>query len=226
MPSILLIRHAQASFGTEDYDILSDTGHEQVAALIDGLRARGVRAGRVVCGNLRRQRDTAAPCADALGAELTVDPRWNEYVDRDILTHHATVPAGLEQHAGDAPLSSREFQEILNQALLAWIEAGADGPCQETWPAFLARAAGALHDLAAGLGRGETALAVSSGGVIAALSAALMRLPPAALVAFNHVSINASIAKLAVGRGGVTLISVNEHGHLERPDGGSLVTYR
>jgi broad specificity phosphatase PhoE len=226
MPSVLLIRHAQASFGSEDYDVLSDTGGEQVAALIAGLRARGVQAQRVVCGDLRRQRDTAAPCAEALGAELSIDPRWNEYVDRDILTHHATVPAGLEHHSGDAPLSSREFQEILNQALLAWIAAGADGPCQETWPAFAARVTGALEDLAGGLGRGETALAVSSGGVIAAVCAELMGLPPAALVAFNHVSINASIAKLAVGRGGVTLISVNEHAHLERADRRSLVTYR
>lgn len=225
MPSILLIRHAQASFGTEDYDILSDTGHEQVAALIDGLRARGVRAGRVVCGNLRRQRDTAAPCADALGAELTVDPRWNEYVDRDILAHHASVPAGLEHHTGDVALSSRDFQDILNGALRGWIKAGFDGPCAETWPAFRDRARAALSDLAGSLGRGEVAIAVSSGGVIAALTAIIMGLAPESLIDFNHVSINAAITKLTVGRGGVRVVSINEHGHLEVP-AGSLVTYR
>jgi hypothetical protein len=50
-----------------------------------------------------------------------------------------------------------------------------------------------------------------------------MDLPSSALTTLNHVSINTSITKLAVGRGGVTLVSINEHGHL---DGESLVTYR
>lgn len=226
MPSILLIRHAQASFGAADYDVLSDTGREQVTALVSGLRHRGIHASKVVCGDLRRQRDTAGPCAEDAGAPLIVDPRWNEYVDRDILTHHASIPAGLEHHAGDEPLSSRDFQAILNEALRAWIDAGEDGPCAETWPAFAARIHGALEDLARSLGKGETALVVSSGGVIGALCAGLMRLPAHALIAFNHVSINAAITKLTVGRGGITAISVNEHAHLEASDGSSLVTYR
>jgi broad specificity phosphatase PhoE len=225
MPSILLIRHAQASFGTDDYDVLSDTGRHQVSALVAGLHDRGIVATKVVSGDLRRQRDTAVPCAHAFGIDVSVDPRWNEYVDRDILSHHATVPAGLERHAGDEPLSSRQFQEILNDALTAWIDAGSDGPCQETWPAFQARLSEALGDVADSLSRGDTAVVVSSGGAIAAVCADLMGLPPKALIAFNHVSINAAISKLTVGRAGISLISVNEHGHLERA-GRSLVTYR
>jgi broad specificity phosphatase PhoE len=225
VPSILLIRHAQASFGSDDYDVLSPHGHAQVQALVEGLAARGVRASRVVCGDLRRQRDTAAPCAQAAGVSLDVDPRWNEYIDRDILTHHASVPAGLDHHSGDATLSSRDFQDILNGALRGWVEAGGDGPCDETWPAFRDRGEAALRDLAGSLGRGEVGIAVSSGGVIAALSARVMGLAPQALIDINHVSINAAITKLTVGRGGVRAISINEHGHLETPEG-SLVTYR
>jgi len=40
---------------------------------------------------------------------------------------------------------------------------------------------------------------------------------------FNHVVVNAAITKVVSGRRGVSLISFNEHGHLE-PD--QLVTYR
>jgi broad specificity phosphatase PhoE len=225
MPSILLIRHAQASFGTDDYDQLSERGHTQTEALVAGLARRGIQADRVISGGLRRQRETAAPCAAAAGVELEIDERWDEYVDRDILSHHSEVPAGLEHQAGDAPLSSREFQEILNRALQAWIAAGSDGPARETWPGFEARVTSALHEVAARLGKGQTALVVSSGGVIAALSAGLMGLPPQALVAFNHVSINTGITKLVVGRGGTTLVSANEHAHLDEADP-SLVTYR
>jgi broad specificity phosphatase PhoE len=225
MPSILLVRHAQASFGSADYDVLSALGQAQTAALVAGLERRGIRADRVLSGGLRRQRDTAKPCAAAWGLRVEVDERWDEYEDRDILAHHSDVAAGLERHPGDAPLSSREFQEILNRALTAWIEAGAASPSRETWDRFSARVENALNELADALGKGQTALVISSGGVIAALSASLMGLPPTALIAFNHVSINTGIAKLTVGRGGITLVSSNEHAHLEEADP-RLITYR
>jgi broad specificity phosphatase PhoE len=220
-----LIRHAQASFGAVDYDVLSELGSDQVAALVAGLQRRGIVADRVVCGTLRRQRDTATQCAAALGLEVSVDERWNEYDDRDILPHYASVPAGLDRRPGDDALSSREFQQILNEALLGWINAGPASPCREPWPQFLGRLTGALGELAGGLGKGQTALVVSSGGAIAALTTALLRLAPESLIAFNHVSINTGITKLTVGRGGTTLISSNEHAHLEEADA-SLITYR
>jgi broad specificity phosphatase PhoE len=43
MPSLLLIRHAQASYGSADYDVLSERGHQQVARMHEALTARGVR---------------------------------------------------------------------------------------------------------------------------------------------------------------------------------------
>jgi len=63
----------------------------------------------------------------------------------------------------------------------------------------------------------------TSGRVISALSARLLGLPDSAMVAFNHVVVNAAITKVVSGRRGVSLVSFNEHGHLE-PD--HLVTYR
>ncbi len=225
IPSIVLIRHAQGSFGTADYDVLSERGHAQTAALVSGLARRSIHGQRAISGALRRQRDTASPCASAWGVELEIDERWDEYVDRDILEHHADVPAGLERRPGDEPLDSRQFQEILNGGLRAWIGAGTDSPAAEPWPRFQARVTAALGELAADLGRGETALVVSSGGVIAALTASLLGLPAEALIAFNHVSINTGITKLTVGRGGVTLVSSNEHAHLEEADR-ALISYR
>jgi hypothetical protein len=62
-------------------------------------------------------------------------------------------------------------------------------------------------------------------GIGSCVSASLLGLPADALVAFNHVSLNTGITKLAVGRGGRTLVSSNEHAHLEAP-GTSLISYR
>jgi broad specificity phosphatase PhoE len=196
-----------------------------VQALVTGLERRGIVAAKVYSGSLRRQRDTAGPCAAALGLELEVDDRFNEYSDRDILSHHSNVLAGLERQPGDEPLSSRQFQEILNEALRQWLAAGEDGPSDESWPQFEQRLKDALGDVVGGLGKGQTALVVSSGGAIGALAAALMGLPPETMIAFNHVSLNTGITKLAVGRGGTTLLSFNEHAHLDQADG-SLISYR
>lgn len=176
-------------------------------------------------GSLRRQRDTARCCASAFGLDLEVDDRWNEYDVREILTHHAGVSVGLERQSGDEPLSSREFQQILDRALLRWVRAGSSSPCREGWPRFQKRVAAALANVARDLGNGQVALVVSSGGAIATITGVLLGLPPEALIAFNHASLNTGITKLAVGRAGITLVSSNEHAHLEEADA-ALISYR
>jgi broad specificity phosphatase PhoE len=227
VPIVLLIRHAQASFGTTDYDVLSDRGHTQVRALHRALVRRGIMPDRVATGSLRRQRDTGRPWADALGAAITIDERWNEYDHDDVLSHHSTVRARLARTATDAAPapSSRDFQVVLDQALQAWVDAGAASQAARTWPGFLADVNAALDDLGDGLGSGETALVFSSSGVIAAVAATLIGLSDRAFVPLNRVSVNTSITKVIVGNHGKTLVSYNDHSHLEDA-GGDLVTYR
>jgi broad specificity phosphatase PhoE len=223
MPVVLLIRHAQASFGEVDYDALSDVGIAQVGALHRSLTRRGIVADRVVTGSLRRQLDTARPWASA----ATVDARWNEYDANDVLSHHSTSKARPSRAATDPgqPISSREFQVVLDEALGEWVDAAARSRCAQPWPDFVARAEAALADLVAGLGSGETALVFTSSGVIAALAASLIDAPDRAFVPLNRASVNAAITKVIVGGRGRTLITYNDHSHLEevRSD---LVTYR
>ncbi len=226
VPAILLARHGQASFGAADYDVLSETGTRQAIALAEHLAARGVRVDRLVSGSLRRQRDTAAPVAQRTGVEVGVDPRWDEYAGDDILAHHGHSAARLEHPAGDAPaMTSRDFQQVLERALGGWIEAGEASPAGETWPAFAARTRAALDELGASLASGQTALVITSGGVLGALCAGLIGAPPAAFLALNRVMVNGALTKVVCGGGGTTLVSVNEHAHLERA-AASLVTYR
>lgn len=222
MPIVLLIRHAQASFGTADYDVLSERGHAQVQALHGSLARRGIVADRVVSGDLRRQRDTARPWSG-----VAVDARWNEYEMDDVLSHHSDAQTRLARGPADTgpALSSRDFQVVLDRALQDWVDAGSSGPTRQAWPAFLAEINAALDDLGATLGSGETALAFSSSGVIAALAASLIGLPDKAFVPLNRVSVNTSITKVIIGSRGNTLVSYNDHSHLEDA-GADLVTYR
>lgn len=228
MPSLLLVRHAQGSFGGADYDVLSDRGREQARALADDLERRGVRIDKVVSGSLARQRDTAEPIAAWLETELVIDDRWNEYTTDTILTHHSDTDVRDQTGPdGKTPtVSSREFQALLEGALLDWIAAGEDGPSEDPYPRFAGRVEAALREVAGSLGSGETALVCTSGGPLAAVCVALLGVPPQAFVQFNRVTVNTGITKVTIGRGGTTLVSFNEHAHLEQHAGASLVTYR
>jgi broad specificity phosphatase PhoE len=232
VPALLLVRHAQASFGAADYDVLSPTGTEQAEALAGDLARRGVRVDRVVSGSLARQRDTAAPIAAAAGLRATVDARWDEYATDAILARYSSSELRLGDRAAGSralrppdAMSSREFQDVLERALLRWIAAGDGARARETWPAFAARARAALEDVVRDLGGGQTALVCTSGGVLAAICVQLLGLPPSALVAFNRVAVNAAVTRVISGRAGTRLVSFNEHAHLEGK-GRALITYR
>ncbi|TNC21159.1 histidine phosphatase family protein [Amycolatopsis alkalitolerans] len=220
MGAIYLIRHGQANFGEADYDRLSALGVEQGAVVGAELLRRDVRFTEARSGSLVRQRKTAETVLDWLGSKAPAkeDPRWNEYDHVDIVARHG---GGVPQDATD----SRGYQAILDTALGEWIGAAEDSPCAETWPAFLARVSGALEDLISLLGKGESAVVFTSGGVIGTVAGQLLGTPDAGLLRLNRVTVNGGITKLVSGRSGVSLVSFNEHSHF---DGrvSRLLTYR
>ena len=226
MPTILLVRHAQASFGSADYDVLSPTGVEQTELLAAEIAGRGLNVARIAAGTARRQRETAAPLALALGLEVEVDERWNEYETEEVLVHHGQEPASLDGTGGAGEeITSREFQAVLDGALDAWVASAGETDAAQSWPAFLDSRTSTLAELAAGLGSGETGLAFTSGGVIAALGTALLGAHADLFSRLNRVLVNTGITKLAVGRAGTSLISFNEHAHIDA-GGGALLSYR
>jgi len=207
VPVVLLVRHGQASFGAEDYDVLSDVGREQSRAVGAELARRGLRSPVFSSGSLTRQRDTAALATDA---EVAIDPRWDEYDHLDLLKRYVRADA---EHDG----TSKGVQVLLDQALAAWV-ADPDGD----WASFSGGALAALDDLVQRLGRGRDAVVVTSGGVIAAVCSALLGVGGGAVVALNRVTVNGAITKVVSGSGGTSLVCFNEHAHLPGP----LVTYR
>jgi broad specificity phosphatase PhoE len=212
VPTLLLVRHAQGSFGGADYDVLSEVGHEQAAALADDLETRGVNVARVLAGSLARQRDTAGPIAERFGLSTETDDRWNEYESEEIIASHAS-PSLLEG-------TQREFQALLDEALGQWVT-GTNG----SWPEFRERVQAAFGELTGTLESGQTAVVSTSGGPIAAVGVALLGLAPEGFLALNRVVVNAGVTKVVTGSAGATLVSFNEHAYLERR-GRSLLTYR
>jgi broad specificity phosphatase PhoE len=211
--AVYLVRHGQASFGAEDYDVLSPTGERQAALVGDELRRRRVTPASVWSGSLKRQRVTAQLALP--DASVREDARWNEYDHLGLIGHLAQ----------EVPASTREFQAVLDRALHAWIVDGVDAGPAGTYATFADSAIKALGELTGALGRGETALVFTSGGVISAVCARLLGLPPEGFLAVNRVVANGSISTLVHGRSGTSLVSFNEYGHF---DGAAreLLTYR
>jgi broad specificity phosphatase PhoE len=219
MPVVHLIRHGQASFGAADYDVLSDVGHQQAKLLADALVRRGIRPDRMVAGSLRRQRDTATTCAAtaAWDLPLELDPRLNEY-DHVALLRRQVDPPGF------GPAAGRAVQEALDSGLLDWVRSGHADADGRTFSQWRDDAVAAQRDFIGSLGRGGTGLIFTSGGVLGAICADLLGLGAEGFVALNRVTVNTGITKIVSGRGGTSLISYNDHGHLE--GGPDLLTYR
>ncbi|TFV47457.1 histidine phosphatase family protein [Blastococcus sp. TF02A-35] len=216
MPLISLVRHGQASFGADDYDVLSDLGRVQAACVGEELRRRELRDPLVVSGTLLRQRDTAALLAEAagFGAPAGPDPRLDEYDHVELLQRYPG-------EAADGQPGNRQVQQLLDGALRSWIAAGdADG-----WPAFSRGALAAVRDLAAGLEKGRDAVVVSSGGVIAAVVASLLGASADAVVALNRAAVNVGVTSLLSGSSGLTLLAFNDHAHVTGPQR-HLLSYR
>jgi broad specificity phosphatase PhoE len=211
---VYLVRHGQASFGQDDYDVLSPTGQLQSTVVGAELCRRELTFDQAWSGTLRRQRDTATACLAAAGIDIEcrVDPRWDEYDLYSVAPEHRNGQAA----AG----SPREFQRVLEQAIQAWSADG--GP---TWREFCGTGRAALAELCATLGRGGTGLVFTSGGVIAAICTNLLKLSPEGFLAINRTMANAGITKIVHGQSGTSLVSLNEHAHFEGPNR-ELLSYR
>jgi broad specificity phosphatase PhoE len=212
MGQLLLVRHGQASFGAADYDVLSPLGRAQAALLGARLAPSAAGVRRVVSGALRRQQDTAAALVEAAGisAAVETDARWDEYDAVDVV-------AGVPPRATP---DSRAFQLLLDEALDRWTGGAHDAGYGESWPAFSGRVLAALEDAVRGPG---TTVVVSSAGSIAVCCAALLDLPSPGWTRLARVQVNTALTRVVTGGSGSTLVTVNDHAHVEAP---GLTTYR
>ncbi len=58
MAELFLVRHAQASFGSDNYDQLSELGYQQSAWLGEYFRNRGIAFDELITGTQLRHRQT------------------------------------------------------------------------------------------------------------------------------------------------------------------------
>lgn len=219
MSELFLVRHAQASFGNENYDQLSALGQQQSSWLGEYFKAQDIQFDHVFSGTLKRQQDTASTLLNAAGQaqNIALTPALNEF-DFHLL-------GKLYCACANVPLPSpaagpRPFFQLLRQAILAWSEGRLHGPDQdtslETWEAFSARAQTAMTTFSAA-GSKDRLLAVSSGGLIAMILMQALQCSVEAMINLNLQINNTGITHLYLSGDRVLLSRFNNIPHLDDP---------
>jgi len=239
MASIFLIRHAQASFGTGDYDRLSPVGVTQARIAGEFLAATAGPITRIIAGPLRRQRDTAVEIVAKLREvqrnipQLELDPRLDELrIDEHIARIAPTLadPSGeLAANLAKPTICSRSYQKVIRRVFMHWQQLSQDSDA-ETWPAFAARAREVVRDISARSVRGGTTIAVSSGALIAAITQYALGLPDEGTYGLFEALENCSITHLLHSGERISLSSFNDTTYLAALGASrsatSLITYR
>ncbi len=231
MSTIYLVRHGQASFGTDNYDQLSATGREQVRQLGSYFAGLGEPIDRIYSGSLRRQTETAEIIAESLGGSvpIAIETAFDEY-DSDLILHTFASSLTSEQlaEAGWPGLRTdrRKFQFFLERAARAWVEARIEAEAMTPWRDFHSRISAAIETIMRTEGRSKTLIVSTSGGVIGTVVANVMGLSNHMGIELNWAVHNASITRLIYSSEKVSLSMFNGLPHLDRAELRQLITYR
>lgn len=206
MGDIVLVRHGQANTHAtteEDYDLLSDLGHQQASWVGAWMREHAYEFDHVLSGTLRRHRETAA----GMQVEAEEDARLNEI-------EYYTLSNSMLEIKGEPLPSFETFPDHMPKVFKAWAAAEIDGG--ETYENFETRIRELLNEAAV---PGRRVLCVTSGGVIGMVLRQLLKLDLHAMADVMLPIWNTSIHRLHVGPNArPVLAGYNAIPHLEHPD--------
>jgi broad specificity phosphatase PhoE len=234
-PELLVVRHGQASFGTANYDRLSDRGIEQSRKLATWLCAHfpdGFPA--VARGAMERHRQTLEAVEQAYavrGVALPTPellPELNEFDHGAVLEAFQKAQPDHEAALAYARDGARDLRTVyfyLRAGLLHWCSGALDPHLDEGWHGFSGRVVEASAKLARLAHAGSPVLVVTSGGVMAQLARVALTLEPPAAVELNLSIRNSAISEFRLTPDGIKLASWNTLPHHAAAEDRALWTH-
>lgn len=209
MAELIVIRHGQASFGTDNYDRLSELGVAQSQAVGNHLQRIGWVPDRVLTGTLERQRQTLVEMG------FSVDP--DEHAGFNEYDFHNLLHTRFGGKAPDDVMGDRKTHfRTLRETILDWQDGGIAGAA-ESWAEFTARVH-AAREFATEPGP-KRVLVVSSGGVIGQLVASTLQAPNQMMMDLNLQVKNSSMTRFIFSKGRIMLTEFNTTPHFDaQPD--------
>jgi len=235
MATIYLIRHGQASFGSDNYDNLSDLGRRQAQVVGEFLRDSGIVLDAAYSGDLSRQRETcqlALACQPGVVSH-SIDARFNEvrndeqieYLLPEIVQRNPEIQA-----LDDKGLSaSKDYQKVSDAVFNHWVSPQCNEPRIQSWADFSGDTRDALAQVMAQQGGGKTIGIFSSGGTIATMVAQVLGLSGEQTYQVYEPMMNCSITQLFYNRDKVSLSYFNDCSFFQvlgSQLGEELITYR
>jgi broad specificity phosphatase PhoE len=239
MGRLFLVRHAQASFLSQDYDRLSTVGERQARLLGEYWAHRNVVFDRVSTGPALRHQHTAQLVSDAYqkaGRDFpspTIAPEFDEFQGEAVLAESlpqllATNPKIREWHSAlesssDDFTKRASFQRLFEAVISMWVSGRITPPTAGSWQDFCARVNGGLAAFLLKAGKGEIAAIFTSGGPISVAVQRALHLSAEDTLRVAWVSRNCSFSEFLFSGERFMLSSFNTFSHLEDE---SLITYR
>jgi broad specificity phosphatase PhoE len=236
MGEFFFFRHGQGSFGTGNYDRLSERGVLQAIILGQHLAACHIHFDAVYTGSLERQRDTARQVREGylekgiFFPELLVDESWNEIDSNQVWESQIRMMIQDEPRLLDEikmnPGDKKAFQKVFSRVMDRWVSGDFDTPGGLTWKGFRQQVLQGLTYLCGTAGPSGKIAVFSSGGPISvAVQAALDLSGPKTLDLLWQL-MNASITRFKWDGQRISLSGFNDITHLELKGDKTLITYR
>jgi broad specificity phosphatase PhoE len=239
MSELILVRHGQASFFSDDYDRLSATGELQSQRLAEYWLARGVSFDEIYSGPLKRQIRTGEVVADTYRRaarplpELKLIDELAEYdgdgIVRSLLPRLAESDPRIQGLADEYKLAEGErekyktFHRMLAATAEAWLRGEVAAPDVESWRDFHHRVRRALEKITSGKTGGRRIAVFTSGGPISIAAQMAMQAPEPLALELNWRIRNCAVTGIVFSQGKFTLDHFNSLAHLDDPQ---LWTYR
>lgn len=222
MSRLLLVRHGQASAGSDDYDQLSERGYRQARCLGEQWAAEGLVPDSVYGGPRKRHRQTAEILAAELSAgwpEPVFLDGWDEHDAYQVVMHSIPrlaetdewVAERVERSKGERREAMRAYLDLYRHITRLWVlgELELDGAGFEPWPEFRERVHAALERVAETEGRGRTVVVITSSGPVAVAAGRALGLDDEGTMALSWWVQNIAVTEVLYSDGAITLKSFN-----------------
>lgn len=216
MSKIFLIRHGQASFGADNYDLLSDIGRQQAAALGEYFLIHGIKFDAILHGQMSRQTETAQLMAQSkqFHGDLILDKGADEFDSDSLLDYYLPILADTSDefrqkiHSEQKWFANgRDFELIFRALIELWQQ---DDHCPfESWTVFRNRSLDLLNRIRTAHGANKNIALVTSGGLISATLQSILGFDDRTFMDMNLTINNASITEIKIRKPAESSVQLN-----------------